>query len=306
MQCPNCGSELKSGNLFCEICGQEVQIVPDYDPLDELFIGQDRSEETKQKEKLNKLEEKPKKQEPQVGKRFRFPVKGVLMLVGLLICFGVFLASYYSISQESNYSYQLKRGISLVEKENYEAALPFLKRARELQSNTEGADPKPLRYLAQAYAHTNAGELAEECMKNAIRMEDDNPDLYMELMEILNLTGRTEEIDGIIENCKNKEIRALLLPYRIEKPSSNLPEDTYSHYLKLELKAKYGTIYYTLDGTAPTQESTRYERPIELLEEGETLLSAVAVNKMGIASDELVLVYRLEFDKNNVVEDEEE
>ena len=27
MKCPNCGNELKEGNLLCEHCGEEVKIV---------------------------------------------------------------------------------------------------------------------------------------------------------------------------------------------------------------------------------------------------------------------------------------
>ena len=32
MKCPNCGNELKEGHLICEICGYEIQIVPDFEP----------------------------------------------------------------------------------------------------------------------------------------------------------------------------------------------------------------------------------------------------------------------------------
>ena len=45
MKCPNCGKELKTGQLYCESCGQEIQIVPDYDPLDELLIGREEPAE---------------------------------------------------------------------------------------------------------------------------------------------------------------------------------------------------------------------------------------------------------------------
>ena len=29
MKCPNCGNEIKNGELYCEKCGAELQIVPD-------------------------------------------------------------------------------------------------------------------------------------------------------------------------------------------------------------------------------------------------------------------------------------
>ena len=32
MKCPNCGEEMKEGHLICEACGNEIQIVPDFEP----------------------------------------------------------------------------------------------------------------------------------------------------------------------------------------------------------------------------------------------------------------------------------
>ena len=32
MQCPNCKQELKEGYLYCETCGYEIQMVPDFKP----------------------------------------------------------------------------------------------------------------------------------------------------------------------------------------------------------------------------------------------------------------------------------
>ena len=32
MKCPHCGSEMVEGHLICEICGEEIRIVPDFEP----------------------------------------------------------------------------------------------------------------------------------------------------------------------------------------------------------------------------------------------------------------------------------
>ncbi len=312
MRCPNCGEELEAGSLFCLKCGQEVQIVPDYDPFDEMTIVQENPEHTDREKQDAPADKSREKRETKKEKNSSKIMLQVLVLMSfLVVCFVVFLISYFSMNQKDNYSYQLKQGIELVEDGQYEAALPYLRQAQGIQENSGGTDLQPLCYLARAYAATGAKELAVNCMKAAIRIGEagNGPDcdverLYAELMDVLNQTKQTEQIETVIENCKDEAISKKLEAYRIEKPSCNTPEGTYPYYLSLELEAQYGEVYYTLDGTEPTAQSTLYEAPIELTS-GETLLRAVAVNKKGIVSNELVLVYKLEFQENPINESEE-
>ena len=37
MICKKCGSEIKVGNIYCSNCGQEVQMVPDFNVMDDDF-----------------------------------------------------------------------------------------------------------------------------------------------------------------------------------------------------------------------------------------------------------------------------
>ena len=32
MKCPNCGADMKEGMLYCEHCGEDIHIVPDFEP----------------------------------------------------------------------------------------------------------------------------------------------------------------------------------------------------------------------------------------------------------------------------------
>lgn len=40
MRCRYCGQEIPEGMLYCEACGHEVRIVPDYNPLDDMLTEQ--------------------------------------------------------------------------------------------------------------------------------------------------------------------------------------------------------------------------------------------------------------------------
>lgn len=310
MRCPKCNTELEPGSLYCRKCGQEVQIVPDYDPLDDLVIGEDGdSDSIKEDEKTQKKEPKPEPKPEQKksgdeisteGKKGVAAHKGLWLLCGILLCFLIFLASYFSIIRENSFSYQMRKGIAFVEQEEYEEALSYLKHAEELQEDSGVYDLRPQRYLAKAYAGIGAGELAVDCMKRAIRLEDawhqdagELETLYLEMMDILNQTHQTAQIEKIIKSCNYEEIRKELEQYLVEKPVCNVPEGVYHQAISLELKAEYGEIYYTLDGTEPTTESIHYDGPIRIGTE-ETLLTAVAINEKGMISEKLVLVYKLE------------
>ena len=40
MKCMHCGANLPEDQLICPRCGREIQIVPDYNPLDDMLTAQ--------------------------------------------------------------------------------------------------------------------------------------------------------------------------------------------------------------------------------------------------------------------------
>ena len=84
-----------------------------------------------------------------------------------------------------------------------------------------------------------------------------------------------------------------LLP---DDPKFSLKEGTYDEVQQVTLtSATDGTIYYTTDGSDPTESSTEYKEAVLLQSEGDTEIRAIAVNKKGIPSAVSSAKYSIEF-----------
>ena len=53
MKCRYCKAEIPEGELYCKKCGREVQIVPDYNPLEEMLTAQIQLDGNKQESELD-------------------------------------------------------------------------------------------------------------------------------------------------------------------------------------------------------------------------------------------------------------
>ena len=81
----------------------------------------------------------------------------------------------------------------------------------------------------------------------------------------------------------------------IPRPTFNWPAGQYSFYISVEISSETdGTIYYTLDGSAPDENAYVYTEPIRL-NEGTTVVRAFMMDSNGNSSDISSEVYELEF-----------
>lgn len=81
----------------------------------------------------------------------------------------------------------------------------------------------------------------------------------------------------------------------ISRPEFSWPSGGYSFYISVELSSEAeGTIYYTLDGSAPDESSYQYSEPIDL-QKGTTVIRAFVMDKDGNSSDIASEVYDIEF-----------
>ena len=132
MKCPNCGNELKEGHLICEICGYEIQIVPDFEPEIENSITETLStlaamqdgEDTQPSLDEESIEEAAENEERTAGNRKTW------VITSLIIIFAIVLLSYGTYAYHiQTVDYQINKAKEYAANEKYDEAIACLKEA---------------------------------------------------------------------------------------------------------------------------------------------------------------------------------
>lgn len=283
MKCGNCGAELKEGHLYCEVCGYEVRIVPDFEPEIENSITEtletlvgDISEEAAA------VPEKKKKPVHKTSIPFWAAFTGIscaLVLGGLLI----------ALNRMNSYEYQKEKAVSYAQKQDYEQAISCISRAIALEEeNTEAR-----LLLADFYLASGSTESARNVLKELIAASPENVMAYRKLLGIYEKEGDYKAINEQLKTCSVTEILEQFGKYAAFPPEFGYPEGSYSEVIALKLSTNAaGTIYYTLDGSEPTINSQKYTAPL-MLENGDYVVKVFFVNEYGIPSDCVTKEYHI-------------
>ncbi len=283
MKCPKCGKELKDGQLYCEECGNEIRIVPDFEPEFELEIHETLSglaEEIVVQDKDDDIAEKIKTktwyQRIRNGKHFS--VIGVILTMLF-----VFLSVFAGIStyQYNSYNFQTNKAIQFAKTKNYVRAILYMKRALSISNEDETGT----LLLADYYNKDGQTENAVITLQDYITTYDDNEDAYRMLINIYESSKDYEAINDLLLDCEDENIVMQFNSYVAFPPEFSLQEETYDQVVPLKLSANTtGKIYYTMDGKEPTKTSDEYTAPI-FLEKGEYVIKAIFINQNGMVSN---------------------
>ena len=212
----------------------------------------------------------------------------LLVLFGLLILIGI---GIYVIYQNS-YTGVLNRGYRELQSGSYAQAQELFERAVRKDSSRSEA----YTGLSQVYMEQDDLTGAEEVFLNALETQPSNAKLYQAVIEFYMDTEQQEKISPLLQDCEDQQVLSAVAEYVSEAPEFSLESGTYSEVQEVSLSSETGgTIYYTTDGTDPSQSSSVYSEPILLEEEGETEIRAMAVNENGIPSVVSSGTYVIEF-----------
>ena len=97
-----------------------------------------------------------------------------------------------------------------------------------------------------------------------------------------------------MNSCDNEVIRSTYQNLQAKAPEFGFEEGYYQEILPLKLSSNTaGSIYYTMDGSEPDENSLVYTAPI-FLDNGEYTIKAVFVNQYGLVSDVVTKRYQIE------------
>lgn len=280
MQCKKCGTEIKNGCLFCHKCGEEVQIVPDYEPeLDDLQI------KLAGEKKKWPIEEQPEKQsdsdfEEKKESFLKTYWKQIVLTMAIVLGIAAFIVAYSSVLKNQEPGAILQTQIPETAKESKDLSGPEF-------SLPEG---EYSYYISVELSAENAGTIY-------YTLDGTTPDETSYVYEApINLPEGTTVIRAFVMDEEGNSSDIVSEVFRIEfgvpdQPTIFPESGDYvgEQYVRI-LVPEDCVAYYTLDGSDPTESSEIYTGEF-LMPTGTTTVRAMLEDENGAVSEVSSVLY---------------
>lgn len=308
---------MAEGKLYCEHCGEDIHIVPDFEPelernleltmngireeLDQNFRGDPHREEEDEElwdESGEEYEEDPEDAGGQGRHRNR---KGRCLLIFLLVTAVLMLLAAgmggWAAYNYNSEDYLVNKAAQYVTAGKYDKAIAYYNRALELDAGNVGLTFQ----LAEVYLMKNNKieyeYLMREIIKNKNATIEELDSAYSKLIAIYRARGDYQTINDLLLGSENETLLSTYQGYIARDPEFSVKEGYYTSIQPLKLTViGTGKIYYTMDGTEPTENSPQYTAPI-ILENGDYTVKAYFVNENGVSSNIVCKEYHIDNDE---------
>ena len=289
MRCTHCNAIIPEGWMRCPRCGKEVQIVPDYNPLDDVLtqevkgsvedvtrqlhtkdvrdfgrrqeVYQSKATRVLSQEELDEIQARreraarnrsraeAKRKQQERKKQLVRRRRKVLLLLFLFLL--IFGAAFGYFLYQNSYAGKVAKGYDALQMKEYQAAEKYFKHA--IGKNAQRAEA--YSGLAETYMEQDEGDEAESVFLSAIASYPSNEELYRAAISFYEETKQLDKISEILEDCDDESVLSSLKAYVSAEPVFSLDDGKYSEVQEVTLSASGETIYYTTDGTDPTSSS---------------------------------------------------
>lgn len=295
---------MAEGHLYCEKCGAEIQMVPDFEPEIENSITETLSTVAEEIEGTASATETVDmdisqndnhyegERERQKNRFFQFLFEAeqrkgffLLSLTSFIVIIIAIAFLTMSLYHRFSATYQIEQAREYAKQGDYEGAITFLEKAKMLK----GDDFEIVLLEASYYYEVGEKQKAVDVLIKSIRNKhltyEDEERAYENIIAIYDEEKRYEDISSLLSSCENEDIVNHFQKYMAFAPEFGQESGRYDEVILLTMSANTaGRIYYTLDGSNPDEKSDVYTAPL-FLESGEYQVAAMFVNDYGIKSD---------------------
>jgi tetratricopeptide (TPR) repeat protein len=292
---------MAEGHLYCEKCGAEIQMVPDFEPEIENSITETLStvaeeiEGTASDKEINNTQNDSGdkgSREFQKNKLYEFFLKkeqrrGWLIIKLTSFAVVILAAAFVTVSLYHRFSatYQIGQAREYAGRGEYERAVTFLEQARILEGDAFEIVLLEATYYYKMGEKQKAADLLIKSIRNKHLTYEEEERAYENIIAIYDEEKRYEDIASLLSACGNEEIVNHFQKYMAFSPEFGYASGDYDEVILLTMSANTaGKIYYTTDGSNPDEKSEVYTAPL-FLESGEYQIAAMFVNDYGIKSD---------------------
>lgn len=312
MKCIYCGAELKEGCIYCSKCGKEVQLVPDYNIIEDDYLKallEEENRRSQEKLKANLQSTAPENQNKEQtletvedngskkpsNKASNKKTIIIISIIAAVCVIGIVAAllihANVKKNQESSVDYQIEMAKDALKEKDTDAAIEYYEKALKLDKN----NIEVRLALGSIYMDEKEYDEAEIQFKEALKIDPDNKNAYESLIAIYEAKDDTDAIIKLSETTKDSKILDLFADYIVTPPVFDEKEGKFDDYFELKLSTNGNyDIYYTTDGTDPVKYGLLYKEAIPLDEMRIYEVKAVCKNEKDIYSDVASGKYEIE------------
>lgn len=288
---------MKPGSLYCEQCGEDIHIVPDFEPEVDFNIQETIIQIADEiKEQHDTIPAAVQQKKTGKFKKWFFPVFAGALSVAIIVLM-VAVTRYCSVDV------QLSKARKLVEAGKYNQSISCFERALQLADQ----DTVSIKFeLADAYFLKNNKieyeYMLRDIIDDASATDEQLESAYGKLIAIYRAREDYRSINELLASCDVENVMNTYKDYVAFAPKFSIQEGYYADIQPLKLTSSgTGKIYYTLDGSEPTTSANMYTAPI-ILEDGDYTVKALFVNIYGVVSDCVTKEYHIEMEALSVPE----
>ncbi len=287
MKCKSCGKEIESGLIYCPECGKAIELVPEYNVLEEELLSKIVEDKNKEKtfaegvyknvdnkpaEEISKDLPKPKKKS---YKKAGFAGVCIIGIIALCIIFVL----YSNIT--GSYSYILEKAQTYEDEGKYTSALEYYQKAYNMQPE----DFTVIYGLGRTYYYTKTYSSAVEYLALALKSEPENTEIYDYLLKSYDALDDSESISQLAEDAPTDEISQMISKYIVLPPDFSLDSGEFTDDITVYISSQEDyQVFYTTNTKDPRLSGKLFTSPL-VLKEGTTNVKAVCLSPDGEYSD---------------------